>query len=110
MGVEYAFSQPFSLSTFQVLWGPTGTQDQVLLLLEVWDSAGQNFRGQVLCNSSDTGGLGLDPALTSAFSVNDLMVISIYRIQQTETVNHLDGHTIEGVGGIGLIGTGYFTP
>lgn len=110
MGLEYAFQQPFSLSTFQVLWGPTGTQDNILFLAEVWDSAGTQFKGQVMCNSSDTGGLGLDPSLTAAFTVNDLLIVSIYRIQMTDTVNPIDGHTIEGIGGIGLIGTGYFTP
>ena len=96
-----------NLLHLQVLWGPSGTQDNILFLAEVWDSGGTQFKGQVMCNSSDTGGLGLDPSLTAAFTVNDLLVVSIYRMQMTETVNPIDGHTIEGIGGIGLIGTGY---
>lgn len=99
------FAQPFSKSNFAVLWGPSGTSDYILFLLEVYG----NTYSSVLCLTTDSGGLGLDPSLLSNTVANSPLVISLYRLQLTGAIHPSNGSTIEALGGIGVIGTGYLT-
>ena len=99
------FVQPFSKSGFGIFWGPTGTTDKILFLLEVYGQNGSY--NTVTCLTTDSGGLGLDPALLSGFMANDLLVISLYRMQLTGAIHPDNGSTIEAVSAIGIVGTGY---
>jgi len=99
------FVQPFSKSNFAIFWGPTGTTDTILFLLEVYGQNG-NYN-TVTCLTTDSGGLGLDPALLSSFSAQDMLVVSLYRMQLTGAIHPDNGSTIEAVSAVGVIGTGY---
>ena len=59
------------------------------------------------CLTTDSGGLGLDPTLLSAFSAEDLLIVSLYRMQLTGAIHPDNGSTVEAVSAIGVIGTGY---
>ena len=99
------FVQPFSKSNFAIFWGPTGTTDTILFLLEVYGQDGSY--DTVTCLTTDSGGLGLDPALLSAFTAEDMLVLSFYRMQLTGAIHPDNGSTIEAVSAVGVIGTGY---
>jgi hypothetical protein len=99
------FVQPFSKSNFAIFWGPTGTTDTILFLLEVYGQNGSY--NTVTCLTTDSGGLGLDPALLSSFSAQDMLVVSLYRMQLTGAIHPDNGSTIEAVSAVGVIGTGY---
>lgn len=99
------FVQPFSKSNFGIWWGPSGTSDHILFLLEVYGQGGSY--NTVTCLTTDTGGLGLDPTLLANFVSDDLLVISLYRMQLTGVIHPDNGSTIEAVAAIGMIGTGY---
>ncbi len=99
------FVQPFSKSNFAIFWGPTGTSDTILFLLEVYGQDGSY--DTVTCLTTDSGGLGLDPSLLSAFTANDMLVLSLYRMQLTGAIHPDNGSTVEAVSAVGVIGTGY---
>ena len=99
------FVQPFSKSSFAIFWGPTGTTDTILFLLEVYGQDGGY--DTVTCLTTDSGGLGLDPTLLSAFTADDLLIVSLYRMQLTGAIHPDNGSTVEAVSAIGVIGTGY---
>ena len=99
------FVQPFSKSNFAIFWGPTGTTDTILFLLEVYGQDGGY--DTVTCLTTDSGGLGLDPTLLSAFTAEDLLIVSLYRMQLTGAIHPDNGSTVEAVSAIGVIGTGY---
>ena len=101
------FIQPFSKSNFAIFWGPSGTTDTILFLLEVYGQGGSY--NTVTCLTTDSGGLGLDPALLSGFVAEDLLVISLYRMQLTGAIHPDNGSTVEAVSAVGVIGTGYLT-
>jgi len=102
---QQGFFQPFSKSNFAIYWGPTGTTDYIMFLLEVYGQDGSY--DTVTCLTTDSGGLGLDPALLSAFTAEDLLVLSLYRMQLTGAIHPDNGSTIEAVSAFGVIGTGY---
>ena len=99
------FVQPFSKSNFGVWWGPNGSTDTILFLLEVYGQTGSY--DTVTCLTTDSGGLGLDPTLLSNFVSGDLLIISLYRLQLTGAIHPDNGSTVEAVGAVGIIGTGY---
>ncbi len=99
------FVQPFSKNNFAIFWGPTNTTDTILFLLEVYGQDGSY--DTVTCLTTDSGGLGLDPSLMSAFTPDDLLVVSLYRMQLTGAIHPDNGSTIEAVSAVGVIGTGY---
>ena len=103
--ITQGFVQPFSKSNFAIFWGPTGTTDTILFLLEVYGQDGGY--DTVTCLTTDSGGLGLDPTLLSAFSAEDLLILSLYRMQLTGAIHPDNGSTVEAVSAIGVIGTGY---
>ena len=104
---QQGFIQPFSKSNFAIFWGPTGTTDTILFLLEVYGQDGGY--DTVTCLTTDSGGLGLDPTLLSAFTAEDLLIVSLYRMQLTGAIHPDNGSTVEAVSAIGVIGTGYLT-
>ena len=59
------------------------------------------------CLTTDSGGLGLDPSLLSSFTADDLLIVSLYRMQLTGAIHPDNGSTVEAVSAIGVIGTGY---
>ena len=101
------FIQPFSKSNFAIFWGPSGTTDTILFLLEVYGQGGSY--NTVTCLTTDSGGLGLDPALLSSFADQDLLILSLYRMQLTGAIHPDNGSTVEAVSAVGVIGTGYLT-
>ena len=101
------FIQPFSKSNFAIFWGPSGTTDTILFLLEVYGQGGSY--DTVTCLTTDSGGLGLDPALLSSFAAQDLLILSLYRMQLTGAIHPDNGSTVEAVSAVGVIGTGYLT-
>ena len=64
------------------------------------------FKGNLICHSQDTGGLGIDPSLLTNYAANDLLGIELYRMQFRDSILPTNGSTIQGLGVIGLIGTG----
>lgn len=103
---ENGFMQAFSKSNFSILWEPYGSSDYILFLLEVY-SAQSSY--SLLCLTEDTGGFGLDPSLLANYPSNEAAVISLYRLQVTESIHPLNNSTIEGVSAVGIIGTGYLS-
>ena len=101
------FIQPFSKNNFAILWGSSGTTDTILFLLEVYGQSGSY--DTVTCLTTDSGGLGLDPALLSNFAAQDLLIVSLYRMQLTGAIHPDNGSTVEAVSAVGVIGTGYLT-
>jgi hypothetical protein len=99
------FSQPFAKSNFGIWWGPDGSTDTILFLLEVYGQSGSY--DTVTCLTTDSGGLGLDPALLTNFISGDYLVLSLYRLQLTGAIHPDNGSTVEAVGAVGIIGTGY---
>ena len=101
------FIQPFSKNNFAIFWGPSGTTDTILFLLEVYGQNGSY--DTVTCLTTDSGGLGLDPTLLSGFAAQDLLIVSLYRMQLTGAIHPDNGSTVEAVSAVGVIGTGYLT-
>ena len=100
------FVQPFSKATLPSFWGPTGTTDTILFLLEVYGQDGGH--DTVTCLTTDSGGLGLDPTLPQCFYGRR----SAHRIPLpyailTGAIHPDNGNTVEAVSAIGVISTGY---
>ena len=99
------FTQPFSRHSFAVLWGPSGTGDTIVFQLDGANGTPQNPK-QVLCMTTDSGGLQVDPNLLANFSPYELLSLSLYRVQLTGAIHPDNGSTIEAISAIGIIGTG----
>jgi hypothetical protein len=69
---------------------------------------GATLKGSVVCQAQDTGGIGIDPTLLTNYAVNDILSVELYRMQFRESVLPSNGSTIEGIGAVGLVGTGVF--
>jgi hypothetical protein len=103
---ENGFMQSFSKSDFSIFWEPYGTSDYILFLLEVYSA--QSY-SSLLCLTEDTGGFNLDPSLLVNYQSGESAVISLYRLQATESIHPLNNSIIEGVSAVGIIGTGYIS-
>ena len=52
----------------------------------------------------------MTPGALSAFPANSLLAIYMNRTELVDSVIPANGHTMQGVGQMGILGTGYISP
>jgi len=101
-----AFSAPISRQGQTFNWTPYGGSGTFLILLTVYNSAGTNTLGTVLCRGEDNGSLHVPSSFLGGFPRNGLVAITLMRYQVESSTIDSNGSTIEGVASIAVQGTG----
>ena len=104
--IASSYSQSISASNARFSWAPSGTSDEILLVLEGFHPSSTAYLGIVLCRSADAGSLVVPSTALAAWPRNAYLNVQIYRISTSETVDPDTGHTIQGMAAFGYIGTG----
>lgn len=102
---RFIFTESLSSSRATFSWAPTGTSDDIVVMLEVYHPQNSSFLGNVLCRSSDVGSLTIPSSYFANFYVDSPAIVSIFRIRTQQLVDPSDGHTVESMSLFGYTGT-----
>ena len=103
--IDNAFSAPIRRNlTNEFTWLPPGN-DLFVILLEVYDSTGQNYKGGTICVDNDDGQFLMPVGPLQGFDYGDMVALYMYRWERAESVISTSGDTIEGIGMTGVLGT-----
>ncbi|MEL6344742.1 MAG: IPT/TIG domain-containing protein [Myxococcota bacterium] len=105
-----AWTHPISASNATFQWAPSGTDDEILIFLEIYSPLDATFMGTILCRSADLGGLTIPNTMFGPYYSNSPTNVSIYRVKEHRTIHPDDGSTIEGFALFGYVGTAVLVP
>jgi hypothetical protein len=78
----------------------------MIVNLQIYNSQGTAFLGEVQCHSGDSGSATVPSTMLSGYPSNSLVVVNLWRRQVESAVDPKTGDTIEGAAVLGLVGTG----
>ena len=105
-----AFSAQFSRSAGAGIgWSPTGP-GTVDVLLMVFSADGSQIQGSIFCREWDDGYMVIPSNALQPFPVGSAMAIYVHRTEYTESVIPNNGHTLQSVSQMGVLGTGIISP
>jgi len=105
-----AWRHPISASNATFSWAPSGTSDDILVMLEVYHPLDMYFMGTILCRGSDMGTLTIPSSSFATYYADSPTNISIYRVRTQQITDPSDGNTVESLALYGYIGTGKLVP
>lgn len=101
-----AYLQLISASNATFAWSPSGTDDDILLVMEVFDPLYATYMGMILCRSTDAGRLTIPLSMFAPYYEQSPVTIQLYRLQMHQRLHPTNGSTIESLSLSGVVGTG----
>ena len=105
-----AFSAQFSRSAGAGIgWSPTGPGSVDVQFL-VFSADGSQTLGSIVCREWDDGYMIIPANVLQPYPAGSAMAIYVHRTEYTESVIPNNGHTLQSVAQMGVLGTGIISP